>query len=779
MSAFSPYVKNVLEGEVLRRSLFCTWRRMYMMMREDGSVVQYKENPQLYPEETLRGSFSMKSVVQVVCDDAITKQPHTFIILLKDAPPMLIKTKDGNEQQQWVSKMSKMINYENEKLNSNKFALESLHHIPIPCFSLMSKRTTVETLNSPAEKMFGVKKSESSSFRVASFLENIEDGPTLGGIPREVKAKKQNGESMVVLLSKLDVGNHSIIFFHDINDYDDYLDEELEEIKDEVYYAQNRDLVQTDEEQKTIRLFVQIEGMSPFVLRLSFGLQIHHYQKIVTMYYSDKLYNKKPPGPLFLLKIVNFPNGDKLMEFKRKQSPADKFSMESQATLPIYEEPEACEHSIVMQKCPAPELFAGDVPKVAGINRLLLLITDYYAPTFLEDVMWYTYRSSIKPKIVLNKILQRYFVPELSEKDYIFNDFEKSFFTTVICVGIKRKCLNLIYKFVTHYQFDFDEEMLVNVKEFLDQAESQLSEASDIATTVDVGLKCVIDAIRQTLPKMDRKQPWQKVRSIENIFGVVENKKAKMLGAPKKEFNIFEALSAKEIAEQLTYMDYTLYNEIHFTEILDQAWNKDKRRHQAPNVMLNINFLNKVSSWLAYCILNSDELPNRVKLLKKILQVLGFLKDLNSFNMVMAVIGGLGGTPIHRLSQTWDEIDERSLQIRQQCNELSSSKGNSKAFRVAMNDCYTSGKPCAPYIGIYLRDLVFTDDGNPTIMDGKINFSKCTNTYNVMHQVLRFRGRPYDIDPNKEFIQEMLDFDEKKVNENYLHDLSLQVQPRK
>jgi hypothetical protein len=68
-----------------------------------------------------------------------------------------------------------------------------------------------------------------------------------------------------------------------------------------------------------MKLFVRIDGLSPFVLQLHDGLQIEHYQQITEQYYSE-LYQNMPPGNIYLKKVVNFKSGDKLMEFKRQES---------------------------------------------------------------------------------------------------------------------------------------------------------------------------------------------------------------------------------------------------------------------------------------------------------------------------------------------------------------------------------------------------------------------------------------------------------------------------
>ena len=45
-------------------------------------------------------------------------------------------------------------------------------------------------------------------------------------------------------------------------------------------------------------------------------------------------------------------------------------------------------------------------------------------------------------------------------------------------------------------------------------------------------------------------------------------------------------------------------------------------------------------------------------------------------------------------------------------------------------------KSAIPYLGVYLTDLTFIDEGNPDVLDGKINLSKRELCYKVCFLVL-------------------------------------------
>ncbi len=68
-----------------------------------------------------------------------------------------------------------------------------------------------------------------------------------------------------------------------------------------------------------VRLFVRIQGLSPIQLYQPKGLRISSILQIIEKYYSD-LYSGKPPGSLIPHRVVSFINGEKFIEFRRKES---------------------------------------------------------------------------------------------------------------------------------------------------------------------------------------------------------------------------------------------------------------------------------------------------------------------------------------------------------------------------------------------------------------------------------------------------------------------------
>jgi len=111
---------------------------------------------------------------------------------------------------------------------------------------------------------------------------------------------------------------------------------------------------------------------------------------------------------------------------------------------------------------------------------------------------------------------------------------------------------------------------------------------------------------------------------------------------------------------------------------------------------------------------------------------------------VLAIYSGLTSSPIHRLKKTWAILELKENQAIQaawkKLEEFTDSSNNHSKYR---NTLHSINPPCVPFLGQYLTDLVFIDDGNPdTLQIGDkaiINFQKRLMTCSVIREVHQFQ----------------------------------------
>lgn len=68
--------------------------------------------------------------------------------------------------------------------------------------------------------------------------------------------------------------------------------------------------------------------------------------------------------------------------------------------------------------------------------------------------------------------------------------------------------------------------------------------------------------------------------------------------------------------------------------------------------------------------------------------------------------------------------------------------------------------PIIPYIGTYLTDLTYIEDGNHSTVCNKINFTKREMISKVIRALMDYQQVPYDIKPQSEIISILNSFPE-------------------
>ncbi|XP_073456620.1 rap guanine nucleotide exchange factor 1 isoform X7 [Aquarana catesbeiana] len=222
-----------------------------------------------------------------------------------------------------------------------------------------------------------------------------------------------------------------------------------------------------------------------------------------------------------------------------------------------------------------------------------------------------------------------------------------------------------------------------------------------------------------------------------------------------------------EIAEQLTLLDAELFYKIEIPEVL--LWAKEQNEEKSPNLTQFTEHFNNMSYWVRSIIMLQEKAQDRERLLLKFIKIMKHLRKLNNFNSYLAILSALDSAPIRRLE--WQK--QTSEGLAEYCTLIDSSS-SFRAYRAALSEVEP---PCIPYLGLILQDLTFVHLGNPDHIDGKVNFSKRWQQFNILDSMRRFQQVHYEIRRNDEIISFFNDFSDH-LAEEALWELSLKIKPR-
>ncbi len=140
----------------------------------------------------------------------------------------------------------------------------------------------------------------------------------------------------------------------------------------------------------------------------------------------------------------------------------------------------------------------------------------------------------------------------------------------------------------------------------------------------------------------------------------------------------------------------------------------------------------------------------------------------------MEIISGLQNSSIHRLRQLWTSLDKQHQKTYDQLQAVVSRDQSYKALRAQL---HSLDPPCVPYLGVYLTDLIFIEDGNPDfVQGGLINFVKCQFVSQVIREIRQYQDVPYCLEPVP-FIRDFL-LNVKVLPDSEMYAISLQIEPR-
>jgi len=390
----------------------------------------------------------------------------------------------------------------------------------------------------------------------------------------------------------------------------------------------------------------------------------------------------------------------------------------------------------------------------------------------------------------LNKLVEK-----VTSEDQTDTDFQKAFLMTYLLFTtheqllrkliqrytgsskatpsstIQLRVINFIRKWLDDHFYSFSEQHIETLKAFLDQHLKQ-ENSKQFAL-----IQSVLQRKIQTYPSdfsEDRKRsvfkdppPEPKV-DIRTIF------------SPTLKIADLDEL---ELARQFTLIEFDLFCKIKPNELLNQAWIKPALRHRAPNVLALAQRSTDVSEWISTMIVKEERLRNRAKLFAKFLKIGEHLRKMNNLSTLMALMAGLNNASVYRLRHTRDEISKQNLTLYE---SLMSSVGSAHGYKSYREIIAAIEPPCIPYIGVYLTDLVYIDEGHQNLIKSPsgakdlINWQKKKLIYNVISQLQQWQNIGYNIMPIPQIYQ-MIKSDKikhQRLVDTELWNLSLQREPR-
>ncbi|XP_025068859.1 RAS guanyl-releasing protein 4 [Alligator sinensis] len=196
----------------------------------------------------------------------------------------------------------------------------------------------------------------------------------------------------------------------------------------------------------------------------------------------------------------------------------------------------------------------------------------------------------------------------------------------------------------------------------------------------------------------------------------------------------------------------------------------------APALERAVALCNSVSQWVQVMVLSRPTAPQRARVLAQFIRVAQSLRQLQSFNTLMAVVGGLCHSAIARLKDTHALLPPDGAKALAELTELVSSGCNFGPYRRAYGACHGFR---LPIVGILLKDLVALHEALPgRLPDGRLPLAKLHGLY---QQALELRALQQAVPPfeaNKDLVHLLTLSLDLVYTEDELYELSYVREPR-
>ncbi|XP_041430764.1 RAS guanyl-releasing protein 1-like isoform X2 [Xenopus laevis] len=237
---------------------------------------------------------------------------------------------------------------------------------------------------------------------------------------------------------------------------------------------------------------------------------------------------------------------------------------------------------------------------------------------------------------------------------------------------------------------------------------------------------------------------------------------------------LFDHLEPQELAEHLTYLEFKAFRRISFSDYHNYIVNGCVKDN--PIMERSIALCNGISQWVQLMVLSRPTPQLRAEVLTKFIHVAQKLHQLQNFNTLMALIGGLCHSSISRLKDTSSHVSPDVNKVLNEMTELLSSCRNYDNYRRVYNEC-TNFK--IPILGVHLKDLIALHVAMPDYLeDSIINVPKLHSLFNHINELIQLQNIALPLEANMDLVHLLTLSLDLYYTEDEMYELSYAREPR-
>ena len=213
------------------------------------------------------------------------------------------------------------------------------------------------------------------------------------------------------------------------------------------------------------------------------------------------------------------------------------------------------------------------------------------------------------------------------------------------------------------------------------------------------------------------------------------------------DFNAWYDIPVQMLADQWTFLDWSLFAAIPVEEWLRGGFDDDRFKHTADAIRRCIDRYNASSLWVATEIVRSPTPRARASAYVRFVALALLLHRLHDFSGLSAVLSGLQNEAVTRMHQTMRLIPHEAASQVATLREIFAPSGLNAAYFDALAEV-PRGEPVVPHLGPHHSRLTGVGAQIPDVYPGQeslplLHLTKWRQLYHLVAPLAEFQERSY------------------------------------
>ncbi|KAI1623045.1 rap guanine nucleotide exchange factor 4 [Exophiala viscosa] len=200
----------------------------------------------------------------------------------------------------------------------------------------------------------------------------------------------------------------------------------------------------------------------------------------------------------------------------------------------------------------------------------------------------------------------------------------------------------------------------------------------------------------------------------------------------KMQWHQFMEIPVEDLAKEITRIDWTMYSAIRPRDFVRHVFLSTEQRRRSrtvDNISAMVKHFNHLALFVSGMVLLRDKPEHRARALEKFMALAWKVRQLNNYNSLGAIVAGITGHEIARLTATRDIVPP---EVQKQFLRLTILMGTSRshaAYRMAWDNSFQERIPFLPLVR---QDLTMAASANQTFINNNVNWKK----FEIMGEVI-------------------------------------------